>query len=114
MGSEAGYIPSALRSTSPIQRVVGLGRDSTLHGTYEFRSCPFPLGRPVSRKAGKTKLKLFALVAHCQYPALRLRSPFVLEKSRGRGGKVSAAHTLHSFYIGPQGTSEIVQLRIIC
>ena len=36
-------------------RIVGLGRDDTLHGTYEFRSCPFPLGKPVSRKAGKTK-----------------------------------------------------------
>ena len=36
-------------------RVVGLGRDGTLHGTYEFRSCLFPLGRPVSKKAGKTK-----------------------------------------------------------
>ena len=23
----------------------GLGRDSTLHGTYESHSCPFPLGR---------------------------------------------------------------------
>ena len=34
---------------------MGLGRDGTLHGTYESRSCPFPLGRPVSRKAGKTK-----------------------------------------------------------
>ena len=34
---------------------MGLGSDSTLHGTYESRSCPFPLGRPVSRKAGKTK-----------------------------------------------------------
>ena len=32
---------------------MGLGRDGTLHGTYEFRSWPFPLGRPVSRKAGK-------------------------------------------------------------
>ena len=39
-------------------RIVGLGRDGTLHGTYESRSCPFPLGRPVSRKAGKTKKKL--------------------------------------------------------
>ena len=39
-------------------RVEGLGRDGTLHGTYESRSCPFPLGRPVSRKAGKTKKKL--------------------------------------------------------
>ena len=29
----------------------------TSHGTYESRSCPFPLGRPVSRKAGKTKNK---------------------------------------------------------
>ena len=34
-------------------RVVGLGRDGTSYGTYESRSCPFPLGRPVSRKAGK-------------------------------------------------------------
>ena len=55
----------------------------------------------------------FALVAHFQYPALRLRSPFILEKARAQGGKVSAAHTLHSFYVGPQGTSEIVPLRII-
>ena len=36
-------------------RVVGLGRDGTLHGTYESRSCLFLLGRPVSRKACKTK-----------------------------------------------------------
>ena len=36
-------------------RVMGLGRDGTLHGTYESRSCLFPLGRPVSRKACKTK-----------------------------------------------------------
>jgi len=34
-------------------RVVGLGRDGTLHGTYESHSCPFPLDRLVSRKAGK-------------------------------------------------------------
>ena len=33
--------------------VVGLGRDGTLHGTNESPSCTFPLGRPVSRKAGK-------------------------------------------------------------
>ena len=38
-------------------RVVGLSRDGTLHGSYESRSCLFPLGRPVSRKAGKTKHK---------------------------------------------------------
>ena len=25
------------------------------HGSYESRSCPLPLGRSVSRKAGKTK-----------------------------------------------------------
>ena len=36
---------------------MGLGRDGTLHGTYESRSCLFPLGRPVSRKACKTKTK---------------------------------------------------------
>ena len=36
----------------PLQ-VVGLGRDGTLHGTYESGSCLFPLGRPVSRKACK-------------------------------------------------------------
>ena len=36
-------------------RVVGLGRDGTLHGTYESCSCLFPLGRPVSRKACKKK-----------------------------------------------------------
>ena len=36
---------------------VGLGRDGPLHGSYESRSCLFPLGRPVSRKAGKTKIK---------------------------------------------------------
>ena len=38
-------------------RVEGLGRDGTLHGTYEFRSCLSPLGRPVFKKAGKKKLK---------------------------------------------------------
>ena len=32
---------------------MGLGRDGILHGTYESHSCPFPLHRPVSRKAGK-------------------------------------------------------------
>ena len=37
-------------------RVVGLGRDGTLHGTYESRSYLFPLGRHVSRKAGKKKI----------------------------------------------------------
>ena len=37
-------------------RVVGLGRDGTLHGTYESRSCLFSLGRPLSRKAGKKGL----------------------------------------------------------
>ena len=36
-------------------RVVGLGRDGTLHGTYESRSCLFLVGRPVSRKAGRKK-----------------------------------------------------------
>ena len=36
---------------------MGLGGDGTLHGTYESRSCLFPLGRPVSRKACKTKTK---------------------------------------------------------
>ena len=55
----------------------------------------------------------FALVAHFQYTALRLRSLLILEKPPGRGGKVSAAHTLHSFYAGSQGTSKIVPLRII-
>ena len=35
--------------------VVGLGRDGTLHGTYESCSCLFRLDRPVSRKACKTK-----------------------------------------------------------
>ena len=34
---------------------VGLGMDGTLRGSNESRSCLFPLGRPVSRKAGKTK-----------------------------------------------------------
>ena len=33
---------------------VGLGMDATLHGTCESRSCLFPLGRPVYRKACKT------------------------------------------------------------
>ena len=32
---------------------MGLGRDGTLHGTYESHSYPLPLDRPVSRKAGK-------------------------------------------------------------
>ena len=32
---------------------MGLGRDGTSHGTDESRSCPFPLSRLVSRKAGK-------------------------------------------------------------
>ena len=36
---------------------MGLGRDGTLHGTYGSRSCLFPLCRPVSRKACKTKKK---------------------------------------------------------
>ena len=36
---------------------MGLGRDGTLHGTYESRSCPLTLGLSVSRKAGKTKTK---------------------------------------------------------
>ena len=31
---------------------MGLAWDQ---GTYESRSCPFPLDRPVSRKAGKNK-----------------------------------------------------------
>ena len=35
---------------------MGLGRDGTLHGTYESRSYLFPLGRHVSRKAGKKKI----------------------------------------------------------
>ena len=35
--------------------VEGLGRDGTSHGTYESYLCPFPLGRPVSRKTGKEK-----------------------------------------------------------
>ena len=34
---------------------MGLGRDGTLHGTYESCSCLFRLGRPVSRKACKKK-----------------------------------------------------------
>ena len=33
--------------------VCGLSRDGTSHGTSESHSCTFPLGRPVSRKAGK-------------------------------------------------------------
>ena len=37
---------------------MGLGRDGTLHGTFESRLCLFPLGRPVSRKACKTKKKI--------------------------------------------------------
>ena len=36
---------------------MGLGRDGTLHGTFESRLCLFPLGRPVSRKACKAKKK---------------------------------------------------------
>ena len=36
-------------------RVMGLGKDGTLHGTYESRLCLLPLGRPVSRKACKKK-----------------------------------------------------------
>ena len=36
---------------------MGLGRDGTLLGTYEYRSCPFPLVGPVSRKPGKTETK---------------------------------------------------------
>ena len=40
----------------PLQ-IVGLGRAGTLHGTSESRSCIFPLGRPVSRKAGKKNNK---------------------------------------------------------
>ena len=34
-----------------------LGRDGTLYGTFESRLCLFPLGRPVTRKACKTKNK---------------------------------------------------------
>ena len=41
-------------------RIVGLGRAGTLHGTYESRLCIFPLGRPVSRKAGKRTIKRFS------------------------------------------------------
>ena len=36
-----------------VKKQLGLGRDGTLYGTYESRSCTFPLGRTVSRKAGK-------------------------------------------------------------
>ena len=36
--------------------VVGLCREGTSHGTYESRSCLFPLGRPVSRKTGRKKI----------------------------------------------------------
>ena len=32
---------------------MGLGRDGTWHGTHDFPSSLFPLGSPVSRKAGK-------------------------------------------------------------
>ena len=52
-------------------RVVGLGRDGTLHGTYEFRSCLFPLGRPVSRKAckkQKTKKTSIIVINDCFNP----------------------------------------------
>ena len=40
---------------------MGLGRDGTSHGTYESRSCPFPLDRAVSRKAGKIKFRYFEM-----------------------------------------------------
>ena len=52
-------------------RVVGLGRDGTLHGTYEFCSCLFPLGRPVSRKAckkQKTKKTSIIVINDCFNP----------------------------------------------
>ena len=47
---------------------MGLGRDGTLHGTYESRSCLFPLGRPVSRKAckkQKTKKTSIIVINDC-------------------------------------------------
>ena len=52
-------------------RVVGLGRDGTLHGTYESRSCLFPLGRPVSRRAckkQKTKKTSIIVINDCFNP----------------------------------------------
>ena len=51
--------------------VVGLGRDGTLHGTYESRSCPVPLGGPVSRKAGKSSL-MAVMSGHRKWNLIRL------------------------------------------
>ena len=45
---------------------MGLGKDGTLHGTYESRSCAFSLDRPVSRKTGKTKTKLIVEMGCCK------------------------------------------------
>ena len=53
-------------------RVVGLGRDGTRMGP-ESRSCPFPLGRPVSRKAGKQvkhKTRKILTVRQVMYTAI--------------------------------------------
>ena len=44
---------------------MGLGRHGTLHGIFVSRSCPFPLGRSVSRKAGKKTLKVTTTVLDC-------------------------------------------------
>ena len=46
---------SFIRLNDAFRKTSGLGRDGTLHGTYESHSCLFPLGRPVSRKACKTR-----------------------------------------------------------
>ena len=40
---------------------MGLGRDGTSHGAYEFRSSPFLLDRAVSNKAGKIKFRYFQM-----------------------------------------------------
>ena len=53
MGKQKHNVQKPSRWCDQPLRVVGLGRDGTLHGTNESPSCTFPLGRSVSRKAGK-------------------------------------------------------------
>ena len=69
---------------------MGLGRDGTLHGTYESRLCLFPLSRPVSRKACKTKTekkKLNTRVSgECSRVAKGRRPRGYQRSSGGQGG----------------------------
>ena len=92
-------------------RVVGLGRDGTLHGTYESRSCLFPVSRPVSRKACKKKITKKKKKQSSRHADVRLRASsrvpvprtgelyFIAQRVSHKYKKRSASSCGNSIYI---------------